>query len=161
MKARPADPGIANGESGQTKVSKHEPPATLAAPSSVLAGAPTGKNETVLVVDSVPLMRGGISTVLRRLGYRVIEASNALEVQRVTITERNIRLLILDLSSLEISDLEFLAWFRLSHPTIKVVAAAGSIWDLSFYHGVTQEITLLAKPFTPMELARIVRRTLG
>ena len=133
----------------------------LAALPDPRAGVPGGRRAKLLVVDDVPLMRGGISRVLRRLGYRVLEASSALEVQRLTLRESDIRLLFLDLSPLEISDLEFVAWFRLRHPDIKVVVAATSIWDLSFYPGVTREITLLAKPFTPVELARIVRRALG
>jgi len=128
MTARTAGPGNGAGEAGVTVDSGESPPIPLGVRRPELAGAPAGKNETVLVVDSVPLMRGGISEVLRRLGYRVLEASCALEVQAITNTEKNIRLLILDLSSLEISDLEFVAWFRLSYPAIKVVVAAGSIW---------------------------------
>ena len=125
------------------------------------AATAVSRKETVLVVDSVPLMRGTIAQVLRKLGYRVLEASGALGVQRVAVAEKDIRLLVLDLSSVEISDLEFIAWFRMSHPTIKVVVAAGSLWELNFYHGIAREITLLAKPFTPTELARIVRRVLA
>ena len=151
---------IASVEAGVAESFEESSTPSLPSLTTALHGAPRAKNERVLVVDSVPLMRGSISNVLRRLGYRVVEACGAIEVQRLTVTEKDIRLLILDLSSLEISDLEFVAWFRMSHPAIKVVVAASSLWELSFYHGVTQEITLLAKPFTPMELARIVRRTL-
>lgn len=126
-----------------------------------VAGLNVSRKETVLVVDSIPLMRGSIANALRKLGYRVLEASGALDVQRLATAHKDIRLLILDLSSVEISDLEFIAWFRLSHPTIKVVVAAGSLWELNFYHGIAREITLLAKPFTPAELSRIVRRVLA
>ena len=117
--------------------------------------------ETVLVVDSVALMLGPIVQLLRKLGYRVLEATGALEVQRMIAVDKTVRLLVLDLSSVEISDLEFIAWFRMSHPAVKVVVAASSNWELNVYHGIAREITLLTKPFTPAELARLVRRVLA
>ena len=136
-----------------------------AKPSKVAAAAvadrPAGKRETVLVVDSVALMRGPIVQLLRKLGYRVLEATGALEVQRMIAVDKTVRLLVLDLSSVEISDLEFIAWFRMSHPAVKVVVAASSNWELNVYHGIAREITLLTKPFTPAELARLVRRVLA
>jgi len=117
--------------------------------------------ETILVVGNTPVLRGALARVLRQYGYQVLEASDALEAQRLTEARRAIQLLLMDLSSPETHDFQTALWFRSTHPEIKVLVASDALWGVNLELGVSQQIAVLAKPFTPVELARMVRRVLG
>jgi CheY-like chemotaxis protein len=122
--------------------------------------APLNGKGTVLVVDDEPLTRGVLARLLRQFGYRVLEATGALEAQHLADARRRIDLLLMDLSTHETSDLELALWFRAIHPRTKVLAASDTLWDINYEIGESQQIAFLAKPFTPRELARIVQRIL-
>ncbi len=116
--------------------------------------------ETVLVVDDPLAPRGALANVLRQLGYQVLEAPDAVEARRLVETQGRIHLLLLDLSTPEPSDLQLALWFRAIYPETKVLVTSGSLWELNFQLGVSQQVALLAKPFTTLELAQMVRRVL-
>jgi DNA-binding NtrC family response regulator len=120
---------------------------------------PAGK-ETVLLVDCSLMMRGILARALRQLGYHVVEASGTLEAQRLAASCREIRLLLVDHSRPDLTDMELALWFRAMYPKMKILVACVSLWDLNLHVGETQQINFLAKPFTERELARIVRRVL-
>src|SRR5207249_3182778 len=90
--------------------------------------APLRRNETVLVMDDDPMLQGVLVEILRRFGYRVLEASGALEAQRLAEGHRKIHLLLMDLSTPETSDLELAFWFRAFYPKTKVLVTSSSLW---------------------------------
>lgn len=124
------------------------------------ACAPFIGKQTVLLVDSAPMMRGVLARVLRQLGYRVVEASGTVEAQRLAASSGEIHLMLLDHSVPERTDLELALWFRAMYPEMKILVACVSLWDLNDRIGQEQQINFLAKPFTAPELARMVRRVL-
>jgi two-component system cell cycle sensor histidine kinase/response regulator CckA len=123
-------------------------------------GASLAGTETVLLVDGTPMMRGVMARLLRQLGYRVVEASGAHEAQRLAASRGEFRLLLLNHSAPERTDLELALWFRAMYPEMKILVACVSLWDLNYHIGEERQINFLAKPFTARELARMVRRVL-
>ena len=121
---------------------------------------PLGRGETILLVDSGRMMRGTLAVTLRRLGYRVKEASTALKAQQLAEENRGIHLLFLDFCGPDENDLELALWFRSMYPGTKVIAATASLWNLSAHVGHSAELVFLAKPFTAQELARTIRTVL-
>jgi len=121
---------------------------------------PLGRGETILLVDSGRMMRGTLAVTLRRLGYRVKEASTAVRAQQLAEENPGIQLLFLDLSAPDGNDLELAIWFRVMYPGIKVLATTASLWSLNTHVGHAAEFVFLAKPFTARELARTVRTVL-
>jgi DNA-binding NtrC family response regulator len=142
-----------DGEHGEVLASSWQKTATARA-------VPIGK-ETVLLVDCSPMMRAILARALRQLGYRVMEASGALEAQRVASNCGEIQLLLVDHSAPDRTDMELALWFRAMYPRMKILVACVSLWDLNLHVGETQQINFLAKPFTEHELGWIVRRVLG
>jgi len=108
--------------------------------------------ETVLVVDNLGLMRKAIAEVLRRFGYRVLEASSIMEAQRLAHSRRKIDLLLTDFSTSELCGLELARWFQSRFPDTKVVIATDSLWELLCHTGDQERFGVLVKPFSDLEL---------
>ena len=118
-------------------------------------------NETVLVVDDEPMLRELTTEILRRFGYRVLEAADALEAQRIANSNEKINLLLTDHNMPETSGLELARWFRRQYPETKVLITTGSWWDLENQLEEGERIAILAKPFDYFQLRRMVRLALG
>ena len=118
-------------------------------------------NETVLVVDDEPVMRELTTEILRRFGYRVLEAADALEAQRLANAKEKINLLLTDHRMPETSGLELVRWFRRNCPETKVLITTGSWWELENLLGDGERIAILPKPFDHLQLGRMVRLILG
>lgn len=119
-----------------------------------------GEGETVLVVDDEPLVREVMVSILRALGYRVLEASGALEAQNLISAHKEIDLLLTDFSMAEANGLELARWFQSRNPDIKVLITTGSLWDLANQIGDQEQVAILPKPFDGVELGRMVRLVL-
>jgi hypothetical protein len=52
-------------------------------------------------------------------------------------------------------------WLRAEFPATQVVVASASLIDLQYLLGYAQQIALLAKPYTPLEVTRLFRRMLA
>jgi CheY-like chemotaxis protein len=126
-----------------------------------LTRGPLRGSETILVLADTRVRRGVLAGVLRRYGYRVVAASDVVEAQRLAKGCQRIHLLLMDLFSAENHHFQLAQWFRATYPKIKVLVASDAVWELYFDLDISQQIALLAKPFTPVELARMVRRVLG
>ncbi len=114
----------------------------------------------VLVVADASGLRKALARVLRQCGYSVLEASGAWQVEQLTEHERPIDLVLMDLSAPENADLQLALWLRALHPETRVLIAADSLWEFNLEFGASQQIALLAKPYTQSELRRVVRRLL-
>ncbi len=125
------------------------------------AGNASGREAAlVLVVGDDAIMRRCLVRAVRRLGYRVREAASPLEAQRAAIESRRIGLLITDLSMPETNGPKLARWFHMACPKTRVLITTASLWELQCDAGDLDKYALLAKPFTPAELARMVRRLL-
>ena len=117
-------------------------------------------HETVVVVTERAPSRGVLSRLLKRMGYRVVEAANGMEAQRLAAGESRIDLLLTEFSALGTSGVELVRWFLANRPEIKVLVAADWLWEVESCLGDLPQVGILAKQFTPTELARMVRAIL-
>jgi CheY-like chemotaxis protein len=119
---------------------------------------PVGGTETVLLVNDSPDMLATLAGILRGLGYHTLEASGSVEAQHLAGIEEKIDLLLTDFAIPGANGIELAMWFRALYPATKVLVTSASLWNLG--HQVGHNIVFLAKPFTSLELARMVRRVL-
>ena len=117
-------------------------------------------HETVVVVTEHAPSRGVLSRLLKRMGYRVVEAASGLEAQQLTAGERRIDLLLVEFSALGTGGVELVRWFSANRPEIKVLVASDWLWEVESCLGDLPRVGVLAKQFTPAELARMVRAIL-
>ena len=113
--------------------------------------------KTVIVVDEVSLNRVALARILRSLGYRVLEAGSGIEAQGLAHTEELIDLLLVEVTALGTAGVELVRWFTTNRPETKVLVAAESLWEVEACLGDLPQLGVLAKPFTPAELVRMVR----
>jgi diguanylate cyclase (GGDEF)-like protein len=127
-----------------------------------LVGARRGPARRVIVADDDPLMRNLMATMLRRVGYRVMQAVDGQEAVDLlnAVGESAIDLLVLDLMMPRLSGWEVLEYvsenFPELSPRVMVVTAAGSRLvnriDTSLYGEV------LEKPFDQADFYDCVAR---
>jgi len=144
------------------KQSKNVKRRTLAGKvSTVKSGARSLRgHETVVVVAEHAPSRGAVARLLKRLGYRVVEAANGIEAQRLAAGEQRIDLLLAEFSALGTSGVELVRWFSANRPEVKVLVASDWLWEVESCLGDLPQVGVLAKHFTPTELARMVRAIL-
>ena len=118
--------------------------------------------ETVLVVDDQLDVRGLITDVLQRDGYRVLEAGGgaaALELARRH--SGPIHLLLTDLGMRGMTGEELSRNLRALRPETRVVYVSGYTENAAIQQGAVQlENAFLSKPLTPDALLAKVRQTL-
>ncbi len=122
------------------------------------AFAPRG-TEVVLLVEDDSSVRSLCGNVLRSLGYEVIVAT-AVEAERATARAHRgpIDLLISDVVMPGIRGPAVAALVQATSPAVRVLYVSGYADEL--LSGRLRGAALLAKPFTPVDLARKVREVL-
>jgi CheY-like chemotaxis protein len=122
-----------------------------------------GGTEGLLVVEDDAAVRSLVSTCLRRLGYRVLEARTGREALEVWRQHQDtIDLLLTDMVMPEgVSGRELAAELRAAKPTLKVIYTSGYSVDLTAADLHLQEgVNFLPKPYPPHRLAQTVRACL-
>ena len=118
--------------------------------------------ETILLAEDEELLRPLARALLAKLGYRVLEASNAaaaLELARTHPGE--IHLLISDVVMPGQSGLQLARQLAPGRPNMKVLFMSGYTDEAIVRHGLLDPGTnFLQKPFTPAMLAKKVREVL-
>ena len=122
-----------------------------------------GGTETILVVEDEAPVRELVVAQLQQLGYTVLEAANSREaLSRVEGCSGRISLLITDIVMPEGSGLDLAGRVQADRPEIRVLYMSGySGKDLARRGLASQDINLLAKPFSAADLARSIRATLA
>lgn len=122
-----------------------------------------GGVETVLLVEDEPEVRGLVKSVLSRLGYAVIEASDGQEALSVLLAHASeeIHLLLTDVVMPKMGGIEAAKRILEMRPGIKVLFVSGYATDgLGYDIEPISPNWFLAKPFTPVGLAQKVRNVL-
>jgi CheY-like chemotaxis protein len=123
--------------------------------------SPTG-SETVLLVEDEPALRRLSRRVLAQFGYTVLEAPDGEEALNLAEAYHGpINLVLTDVVMPRLSGRDLAERVQASHPEAKILFMSGYTDDAVVQHGVlSQEVSLLRKPFTPYALAARIRDVL-
>jgi two-component system, cell cycle sensor histidine kinase and response regulator CckA len=121
-----------------------------------------GGSETILVVEDDDKVRELTRTVLRRSGYRVLEAQNAGEALLVSEQhEAEIHLLLTDVVMPRIGGRTLAERLVKARPRMKVVFISGYADDPVKLQGVLEAgAAFISKPVMPAMLQRLIREVL-
>ena len=123
---------------------------------------PTGKGETILLVDDEPAIRQVAKGTLETYGYKVLTAADGEEAEEVY--RRNIKdvvLVITDMMMPVRDGWETIRVLRAINPALKIVVTSGLVStekENDGWHKITQ--AFLAKPFTAEKLLRTLDEVL-
>lgn len=120
-------------------------------------------SETVLIVEDEIAIRSLAVHILRKLGYKVLEAEDAESAREVVKSQRErIDLLLADIMLPNSGGgREIAGWLVGLHKETKVLFTSGYMDESVLrQHGVEPGTTFLQKPYTPADLAQRVREAL-
>jgi PAS domain S-box-containing protein len=119
-------------------------------------------SETILVVEDEKEVRSVASNVLKRQGYRVLEASNGgIAFLLCEQHSSPIHLMLTDVVMPEMNGRELAERVAGLHPEMKVLFMSGYTDDAIVQHGILEKnVRYIQKPFTVENLARKVREVL-
>ena len=122
---------------------------------------PTG-TETVLVTEDEEILRNLCVRILERQGYKVLQARNGTEgVALAQGYGDRIDLLMTDVVMPGMNGAELARQLVLHYPKMKVLFTSGYTDDAISPHGVLDaDVSFIGKPYTPLALARKVRKVL-
>ena len=123
---------------------------------------PRGGAETVLLVEDEALVRQLTHEILRRNGYRVLEAADGIEALAVVREHTgHIDLMLTDVVMPRMSGHELVELARPVRPDMRILYVSGYSEEAIARQGqLTQGIELLSKPFTPGVLTAKIRELL-
>lgn len=122
---------------------------------------PTGRGETILLVEDHSALRAAGRKVLEQLGYRVLEAADGREALEVYAAEQ-VDLVLTDVVMPGMGGAALVEALRQQNPDVKVIAFTG--------YGEDQEVDrirragvleVIRKPFEVERLAETIRRMMG
>ena len=122
-----------------------------------------GGTETVLLVEDEAALRKMAGKILKRHGYRIIEASNGMEARERTdeLGESKLDLLITDVIMPGMSGEDLADMLHEKYPDLSVLYISGYTNNIIAHHGILHEgVSFLQKPFSPKFLAKKVREVL-
>jgi len=132
------------------------------APSIAPASSSRG-SETILLVEDDDAVRAVARGILRRNGYRVLEACNGGEALLVCEQhDGRIDLLLTDVVLPRMSGRQLAERIAISRPETKVLFMSGYTDDAILRHGILEAgVAYLQKPITPAKLTGQIREVLG
>lgn len=119
-------------------------------------------NETVLVVEDNDSVRELATIMLKRLGYKVLQASNGEEAfLSAEKYKGKIDLLMTDVVMPEMNGRELAERMHAFQPGVKVLFTSGYTEDVIVHHGVLEgDLQFIAKPYSLSALAQKIREIL-
>ncbi|HEY4002370.1 MAG TPA: ATP-binding protein [Candidatus Xenobia bacterium] len=130
---------------------------------SVAFPVTAGSGETVLLVEDDTPIRILEARILRRGGYRVLEAGGGEEALRLLEQHgANIGLLVTDMVMPGLSGRGLAKLAQDKRPGLEVLFLTGYTDDIAVHYGALDaSLTVLQKPFMPLALLSTVREVLG
>jgi signal transduction histidine kinase len=116
--------------------------------------------ETILLVDDEDAVREYARRTLEACGYTVVEARSGVEALTVARTVERIDVLLTDIIMPQLSGPQLVERYLAKFAAPSVIYMTGYVDDNTLGLELDSEVTLLRKPFGPLELARVVRATL-
>jgi two-component system, cell cycle sensor histidine kinase and response regulator CckA len=117
--------------------------------------------ETILLVEDEDQVRVVASEILRKHGYKVVDARNAGEAMLLSETSGAINLLLTDVVMPQMSGPVLAKRIAACFPGVRILCMSGYTDDSILRHGVLEAtMAYLQKPFTPETLTRKVREVL-
>ncbi len=114
--------------------------------------------DTLLIVDDEPLMTELFEKFMSKRGFRVLTAASGAEALRIARAERKrIRLVMTDMTMLEMDGLELAAELRQLMPEVPVVLATGHDADMTIARGSPNVVAVVRKPYQNRVLAEQIR----
>jgi CheY-like chemotaxis protein len=131
-------------------------------PPPVAPGAEFSGHETLLFVEDNETILTLVTSALRRLGYRVLTATNGLDaVNQFGESDDDIALLVTDVMMPKLSGRELAARMASLRPSMKVLYASGYTDDAMIQLGLQDGAhNFIQKPYTPVALAARIRQLL-
>jgi CheY-like chemotaxis protein len=119
-------------------------------------------NETVLLVEDEPSVRGLAARVLRNQGYEVLEAVNGDEALQIANRHKGkIDLLLTDVVMPQIGGKELYDQLKPMRADLKVLFTSGYTETAILHQGeLPPGVAFLQKPFSPIFLTHKVREIL-
>jgi two-component system cell cycle sensor histidine kinase/response regulator CckA len=119
-------------------------------------------NETILLVEDEPGVRGLARYFLESCGYRVLEAESGQQAIKVTeVHPGPIHLVITDVVMPNLGGRALAEYFNQTRPDSRVLFVSGYTDDTVVRHGILEaDFPFLQKPFTAANLAQKVREVL-
>jgi PAS domain S-box-containing protein len=139
---------------------REAPSSGRASPSGIIAPR---SRATILLVEDEEAVRALAMRILRREGYTVYVASNAVEAETVFASNGNeIALLVSDLVLPGVGGMDLARRLRDRRPALNVLLMSGySDRDVGAFQNETDGVAFLQKPFTPDSLVGRVGELLG
>jgi DNA-binding NtrC family response regulator len=135
--------------------------ATLDIDQPVDASTSLRGTETILLVEDDEQVRVVARGILRKQGYKVLEACNAGEAMLLCEVSGAIELLLSDVVMPQMSGPELAKRLGKARPEMKLLCMSGYTDDSIVRHGVLEgDIAFLQKPLTPDALSKKVREVL-
>lgn len=119
-------------------------------------------SEGILVVEDDPALRDLLRSILSENGYTVYSASSGEEaLQRIELAGERIRLVLLDIVLPKMSGPDVAAEIRSRLPLARFVYMSGYASETLMQKGAASlEDPVIRKPFSPLQLAEMVRHAL-
>jgi len=123
---------------------------------------PSRGSEVVLVVEDEDAVRKLICGILKRQGYRILQAGNGGEALLVCEQHpEKINLMISDITMPGMTGVDLASRLSVIRPDMKVLLMSGYSESAAVRQGLlTRDVPFLEKPFVPQTLARKVREAL-
>lgn len=144
-------------------VSKSEVSSEFKPPSGAEAEKVLGGDETILMVEDEPALRGLVRHILQSYGYHVLEATSGREALQVWEKHRDqIDLVLTDLVMPEgISGWKLAQLLQEQDPSVRILFTSGhSRGTAGQQEHLQPGVNFLPKPYMPPTLARMVRTCL-
>jgi two-component system cell cycle sensor histidine kinase/response regulator CckA len=126
------------------------------------AALPPGGNETILLVEDDPIVRGVTQSLLKEFGYTVIVAADGADA--ITLFAENkdkIRLALLDMIMPRMNGKEAYEFMKKMAPDIKTIFMSGYAEDILKTRSIIEDgLQYISKPVSPVELLTMVRKVL-
>ena len=135
----------------------------LAVPENAAASAASKHGgETVLLVEDQENVRKLAATILKKYGYRVLDARDGAEAYLVAREyPGEIHLLLTDVVMPGMNGRDLSELLKGARPSMKVLYSSGYTADVMAHRGVLEpHVAYLSKPFTAAALATKVREVL-